>query len=70
MWRYLYRRAQLKGLFGGSRAWTVLWAVIFVRRMLRKAGRGEAETVYSEALRPGEQLVITHERHPPKGRRR
>ncbi|MBW3579450.1 MAG: hypothetical protein KY431_00235 [Actinobacteria bacterium] len=70
MWRYLYRRGQIKGLFGGSRGWTMVWAAIFLSRMVRKIGQREAKTVYSEVLGPGEQLVISHERQPPKGRRR
>ena len=70
MWRYLYRRGQFKGLLGGSRGWTVLWAVLFAGRMVRKASRREPTTVYSEVLGPGEQLVISQGREPAKGRRR
>ncbi len=70
MMRYLYRRAQMRGLFGGSRAWTVVWTVLFGARMLKKLGSREPETVYSEVLGPGETLLISHEAAPQKGRRR
>ena len=70
MWRYLYRRGQVRGLFGGSRAWTIVWATIFGARMLRKAVAKEPSTVYSEVLGPGESLLITHEAQLPRRRRR
>lgn len=70
MWRYLYRRGQVKGLLGGSRGWTVVWAVLFVVRRLKKAGEREAKTVYSEVLAPGQSLVISHESTPARGGRR
>ena len=56
----LYRRAQVKGLLGGSRGWTILWAVLFGRRILKRLAGDAPEVVYSEELRPGEALVIRH----------
>lgn len=64
MLRYLYRRGQLRGLFGGSKGWTVVWAVIFGARMLKKATTREPEVVYSEVLSPGETVVVRHEDQP------
>ena len=57
---FLYRRAQMKGLLGGSKGWTILWAVLFGKRVLKRLAGNEPEVVYSEELRPGEALVIRH----------
>lgn len=70
MLRFLYRRGMFKGLFGGSKGWTLVWAVIFGTRMLKKLGGSESKTVYSEVVHPGESLLITHEVAPERGRRR
>lgn len=66
MLRYLYRRGQVRGLFGGSRGWTVIWAMIFGARMLKKATTKEPKVVYSEVLRPGQSVVISHEDQPAR----
>ena len=71
MLRYLYRRGQLRGLFGGSKGWTVVWAVLFGARMWKKASTREAKVVYSEVLSPGETVVVRHEEPlPAKAKRR
>ncbi len=71
MLRYLYRRGQLRGLFGGSKGWTVVWAILFGARMLKKASTREPDVVYSEVLSPGETVVVRHEEQPPaKAKRR
>lgn len=70
MLRYLYRRGQMRGLLGGSKGWTIVWAVLFGARMLKKVGGREPKTVYSEVLGAGETLLITHEPGPQKRRRR
>ena len=62
----LYRQAQLRGLVGGSRPWTILWAVLATRRLLKRLLRDEPEVVYSEELLPGEVLVISGEDRVPK----
>jgi hypothetical protein len=67
--RYLYRRGQLRGLFGGSKGWTVVWAVLFGVRMLKKASTREPEVVYSEILGPGETVILRNEELPPTKRR-
>ncbi len=58
MLRYLYRRAQVRGVFGGSRGWTVVWVVILGGRLLRRLTTAKPDVVYTSALRPGEALVI------------
>ncbi len=70
MLRYLYRRSQLKGLMGGSRAWTSVWALLFAVRLFKKVSGREAKVVYTEVLHPGETVVIRHEDAAPKRRRR
>ena len=59
---YLRRRAQMKGVVGGSRGWTILWAVLVGGRLLRRLTRDEAKVVFTRELRPGESLVIRSER--------
>jgi hypothetical protein len=59
---YLRRRAQLKGVIGGSRGWTVLWAVLMGARFLRRLTRDEPKVVFTRKLRPGEALVIRSEK--------
>lgn len=64
MFRYLYRRAQVNGLFGGSKSWTVLWALFIGGRLLRRMTSSKAEVVYNATLRPGQALVIRHGDRP------
>lgn len=70
MLRYLYRHSQLKGLMGGSRAWTSVWALLFAVRLFKKVSARDAKAVYTEVLQPGETLVIRHEDAAPKRKRR
>jgi hypothetical protein len=48
----------LRGPLGGSRQWTLLWAVLLGVRLLRRVTRSEPEVVFTETLRPGESLLI------------
>jgi hypothetical protein len=59
---YLRRRAQLKGVVGGSRGWTILWAVLMGGRLLRRLTSDKPEVIYTHELRPGEALVIRSEK--------
>lgn len=60
--RWAVRNGFRKGVVGGSRAWVVLFTgALGVRAVQRLAGK-EEKIVLSEELRPGEALVITHER--------
>lgn len=70
MLRYLYRRGQFKGLFGGSRAWTGVWALLFAARMFKKATTRDAKVVFTEVLQGGETVVIREEDAAPKRKRR
>lgn len=58
MIRYLYRMGQVRGIFGGSRGWTVVWAVILGGRLLRRLNTKKPKVVFTETLRPGQALVI------------
>lgn len=70
MLRYLYRAGQMKGLLGGSRPWTVVWALLFGARMLKKAAGRESEVVHSSVLEPGDGLVIRHQGPPQRHQER
>ena len=63
---YLHRQAQVRGLLGGSRPWTILWAVLTARRVLKRLLRDEPEVVYSEELRPGEAIIISGKDRQPR----
>jgi hypothetical protein len=63
---FLYRQAQVRGLLGGSRPWTILWGVLAARRLLKRLLRDEPEVVFSEELRPGESLVISSQDREPR----
>jgi len=56
---FLYRRAQLRGLLGGSRPWLVLWVVMATWRVLRRLTRDTPEIAFREELHDGETLVIS-----------
>ena len=62
MRRYLMSRAVARGFLGGSRFWTVLGTLGVAMRVLKKVMRSEPEVVYCERLRPGQSLVISHDR--------
>jgi hypothetical protein len=61
MLSYLRRRAQLKGVVGGSRGWTIVWAVLIGGRLLRRLTSDEEKVVYRRTLRPGESFVVRSE---------
>jgi hypothetical protein len=69
MLTYLRRRAQFKGVVGGSRGWTILWAVIMGGRLLRRATSDAPEVVFTRKLRAGESVVIRSE-HPEPSKRK
>jgi len=58
---FVRRRALLRGPFGGSRQWTVLWALLLAVRLVRRLTRDKPEVVLSETLRRGPPAV---ERRP------
>ena len=55
---YIYRRAQAKGLLGGNKAWSVLWGVLFARRILKRFTEDKPEVLFRHALQPNETIVI------------
>jgi hypothetical protein len=59
MLTYLRRRATLKGPFGGSREWTLLWAVLVGLRLLWRITRKKPEILLTETVGPGQTLVIS-----------
>ena len=61
MLTYLRRRAQFKGVIGGSRGWTILWSILIGGRVLRRLTTDEEKVVYRRKLRPGESLVVRSE---------
>jgi hypothetical protein len=66
MLQLLRRRAMLRGPFGGSKQWTLLWAVLIGLRLVRKMTHREPEVVFSERLAPGESLVIAGREVEPR----
>lgn len=62
MRRLLLARALRKGFLGGSRFWTVVGTIGLAMKVLRKITRDEPEVTFSEELRPGQTLLISHDR--------
>ena len=62
----LYRQARMRGLLGGSRPWTILWAVLATRRILKRVLGDTPEVVYSEELLPGEAIIISAKDREPR----
>ena len=63
---FVYRQAQVRGLLGGSRPWTILWVVLVTRRVLRRLLGNKPEVVYSETLEAGQTLVISSKDREPR----
>lgn len=62
MLRFLIRNGVRKGLLGGSRPWLVLGGAAMVLRVVRKLGGSEPEVVFCDELKPGEAVVVAHDR--------
>ena len=59
--RYIRVNALRRGVFGGSRFWTAVFAAGLVGRWFGKVTkRGEMPVITSDDLQPGESLVIRH----------
>lgn len=69
MLRFLLRTGVRRGILGGSRVWSTVAGVAFGLRVLRKIAGSEPELVHTTTLRPGETLVVRHER-PSRTRHR
>lgn len=66
MFGYLRRRAALAGPLGGSRRWTIVWAVLVAARLLRRLTKPKDEVVFSEKLLPGQSLLISGDDREPR----
>lgn len=66
MIKYLRRRSMLAGPLGGSRHWTLLWALLVAARVFRRLTRPKPEILYSEKLLPGQSLVISGDGREPR----
>lgn len=62
MRRLLLSRAIRKGFLGGSRLWTVVGTLGFAMKVLRRFTRDDPEVAFCEELRPGQTLLISHDR--------
>jgi hypothetical protein len=54
----LARTGLRKGLLEGSRPWLYTGVAALALRVVTRIGRAESQTVYSEALEPGQRLEI------------
>lgn len=66
MFSYLRKRATMAGPLGGSRQWTIVWAVLVGARLLRRLTKPKVEVVFSETLQPGESLLISGDDREPR----
>ena len=62
----LYRQSQLRGLLGGSKPWTILWAVLLTRRLVKRVFSDKPDVVYREELKPGHAVVISNKDTEPR----
>ena len=60
--RLLLPRAIRKGFLGGSQVWSVLGSLVIAMRVLKKVTQDKPEVAYCGPLKPGETLLISHER--------
>jgi hypothetical protein len=68
--RLLFARAMQRGFLGHSRFWTIVGTIGVAMKVLRKLTKDEPEVAYSEKLRPGQTLLISHDRQATVVQRR
>ena len=56
----------LAGPLRGSRQWTIVWAVLVAARLLRRFTKPKEEVLFSEALLPGQSLLISGDDREPR----
>ena len=56
----IWRAAVRNGLWGGKRYWSTLFVVLGTVKVVRRLAGSTQSVVYTEELKPGEALVITH----------
>lgn len=59
MLTFLRRRATRRGPLGGSRQWTIVWAVLLSIRLLKRLTKAKPEILLTETIKPGETLLIS-----------
>jgi hypothetical protein len=64
MLRWLSRIGLSRGLLGGSRAWTTIGGMALAARLVKRLVGGEPKVVYQKKLKPGETVLISHDRRP------
>jgi hypothetical protein len=63
---FVRKRAVRRGPLGGSREWTIVWAVLLSARLLRRLTKAKPEVVFSQAIKPGESLLIAGDGGEPR----
>ena len=67
---YIRLNAFRRGLLGGSRPWLAVFVLSLLGRRVGKiTKRGVMPVLLSEALKPGESMLITHLAPKRRGRR-
>jgi hypothetical protein len=56
---WLLRQARKRGLMGGSRPWTAIWALLLAVRLARRFTKRKPEILYTTTLAPGESVQVT-----------
>lgn len=60
------RRAMARGPLGGSRPWTIVWAVLLGIRLARRLTRRRPKVVFSHQLKSGESVLISDDAGEPR----
>ena len=58
----IWRAAVRKGFWGGQRSWMTVFAVVATVKAVRRLAGSTQQVVYTEELKPGQALLITHHR--------
>jgi hypothetical protein len=59
MFKYLRRRATMAGPLGGSRGWTLVWAVLLGARFLKRLRTPKPQILLTQEIKPGEAFLIS-----------
>lgn len=59
--RYGLRQGWRRGLLEGNRGWVVVGGAALLAHLAARVARRGPDVVFSEPLRPGESIRITHE---------
>jgi hypothetical protein len=57
--RLIRTRATSRGLFGGSRGWLTVWALLTGKKFVGKYIGKDAQVVSLERLKPGESMTLS-----------